>query len=81
MSARTRLNIFSLVVVAIGAVLVYIWESGMLKTDNDYWTVFILLMAVCIVSLPIMGILIRKSFLEAEQKRVKKIIDKNNEDK
>ena len=81
MSSRKRLNIFSLVMLAIGAVLVYIWESGMLKTDNDYWTVFILLGILVIVGLPVLILMARKSMLEAEEKRVKKIVDKNNEDK
>lgn len=74
-------NIFSLVMLSIVVVLVYIWDSGMLKTDNEYWIVFALLGMVVIVSLPIAVIMARKNFHEAEEKRVKKMIDKNNEDK
>ena len=49
MSSRTKRNIFSLVMLAILLVLGFIMQSGVLKTDNEYWTVFTLLMAVCIV--------------------------------
>ena len=68
MSSRKRLNIFSLVMLAIGAVLVYIWESGMLKTDNDYWTVFILLGILVIVGLPVL-ILNKKKHVRSRREK------------
>ena len=80
-SKKLGRTIFGLVMLAIMLTLGFIMESGILKTDNEYWVVFTLLMAVCIVGLPIAVIMARKSILEAEEKRVKKMIDKHNEDK
>ena len=83
MSSRAKRNIFALIMLAIIAIMLvlgFIMDSGQLN-DNEYWTVFTLLMTVCIVSLPIAIIMARKSILEAEEKRVKKMIDKNNGDK
>lgn len=80
-SKKLARNIFALVVLATGLVLGFIMQSGVLKTDNEYWTVFTLLMIIAIVSPPILIIMARKSILEAEEKRVKKMIDKNNGDK
>ena len=89
MSARTKRNIFGLFMLAILLVLGFIWDSGMLKTDNDYWIVLTLLMVVSIVGIGIGITMARKNRLEAEEKRLeeeekrfKKMIDKkNNEDK
>ena len=75
---RLGRTIVSLVILAIMLVLGFIIDSGILKTDKEYWIVFIIMMIVCIISLPIGVVMARKNALEAEEKRVKKIIDKNN---
>lgn len=74
-------TIFSLVVVTVLLVLGFIMGSGILKTDKEYWIVFIIMMIICVVSLPVLVRMGRKNILEAEEKRVKKMIDKNNENK
>lgn len=74
-------TIFSLFVVTVLLVLGFIMGSDILKTDTEYWIVFIIMMITCVVSLPVLIRMGRKNILEAEEKRVKKMIDENNENK
>ena len=78
---RVGRTIFSLVMLAILLLLVFIMDSGILKTDKEYWIVFIIMMTICVVGLTVVIIMARKNVLEAEEKRIKKMIDKNNKDK